>query len=71
MANAQTEHSRKLRAKTASEWTQKQISEGKIKQVKMNLSAELTDEFDALVAEQGTSRPKTLKMLIDFYRSHQ
>lgn len=71
MANAQTEHSRKLRAKTASEWAKKQIAEGKIKQVKMDLSAELAGEFDALVAEQGTSRPKTLKMLIDFYRSHQ
>lgn len=70
MANSNTEHSKKLRAKTASEWAKKQMNEGHIRQIAMKINAELADEFDELCAKMDSSRPQTLKALIDFYNQH-
>lgn len=70
MANSNTEHSKKLRAKTAAEWSKKQISEGHIRQITMKMNADIADTFDALCAKMGSSRPQTLKALLDFYNQH-
>lgn len=71
MANAQTEHSKKLRAKTAAEWSKKQLAEGNLKRMTLQLSTEVAELFDGVAAELGLSRPQTLKAVLEFYRSHQ
>lgn len=71
MANAQTEHSKKLRAKTAAEWSKKQLAEGNLKRMTLQLSTEVAELFDDVAAELGLSRPQTLKAVLEFYRSHQ
>lgn len=71
MANAQTEHSKKLRAKTAAEWSKKQLAEGNVKRMTLQLPTEVAELFDDVAAELGLSRPQTLKAVLEFYRSHQ
>ncbi|QLB44846.1 hypothetical protein [Mannheimia pernigra] len=69
MANAQTEHSRKLRAETARRLNDKALAEGKARRILMQLSAEVADEFDAICAELGVSRPQAIKTLCEMYRA--
>lgn len=69
MANAQTEHSRKLRAETARRLNDKALAEGKARRILMQLSAEVADEFDAICAELGVSRPQAIKALCKMYRA--
>lgn len=71
MANAQTEHSKKLRAKTSAEHTKKLLAEGKVKRYGFMLKTEVAEEFDAVLAELGGSRPEAIKALCAFYRSHK
>ena len=71
MANSNTEHSKKLRAKNTAEWNKKQMAEGKVKSISMKLDTDLANEFDAILAELGDSRPKGIKALCEFYRSHK
>lgn len=66
-----TEHSRKLRAKTALEHTKKSLAEGKTRQILLRMDAALADEFDAVLKEFGGSRPEAIKALCEFYRHHQ
>ncbi|HBP31096.1 MAG TPA: hypothetical protein DD666_17005 [Advenella kashmirensis] len=68
MANSNTEHSRKLRAKTATESAKRLIAAGIIKKITFRLNTDLANEFDAIAHERGLSRPATLQMLCDMYR---
>lgn len=63
-----TEHSRQLRAKTATAWTKQKIAEGKIRQILLKLDSAIADEFDAICREMGVSRPQGLKALCQLYR---
>ncbi|MGX2949358.1 hypothetical protein ACWIUA_00420 [Ursidibacter sp. B-7004-1] len=70
MANL-TEHSRKLRAKTALEHTKRSLAEGKTRQILLRMDTTLADEFDAVLSELGSSRPQAIKALCEFYRNHK
>lgn len=71
MANAQTEHSKKLRAKTAAEWSKKQLAEGHIKRMTLQLPSEVADLFDEIATALQLSRPQTLKAVLAFYQEHK
>lgn len=71
MANSKTDHSKKLRAKTAAEFNKRMLETGKMKQISLKLNSELADEFDAVLAELGESRPQAIKALCEFYRTHK
>lgn len=71
MANSNTEHSRKLRQKTANEYNKRMLAEGKIKQINLRLSAELADEFNALLKQLGETKPKAIKAIIEHYKALQ
>lgn len=64
-----TEHSRKLRAKTALEHTKKSLAEGKTRQMLIRMDAALADEFDEILSELGHSRPEGIKALCEIYRN--
>lgn len=70
MANSNTEHSRKLRAKTAQEWNRKQIELGNIKIIRLQLNKEVAELFENFCQEKELSRPKALKALLDFYKEN-
>ncbi|KGQ39949.1 hypothetical protein JP28_12805 [Gallibacterium anatis] len=70
MANSMTEHSRRVRAETARRLNDKAISEGRARRILMQLPAEVADEFDAICAEMGVSRPQALKALCELYRAN-
>ncbi|MGX2974975.1 hypothetical protein ACWIUH_07090 [Ursidibacter arcticus] len=67
MAYAKTEHSRKLRIKTANAWNKKQLEEGKIKRMTLQFSTEDAERFDAVAKELGLSRPQTIMALCELY----
>lgn len=69
MSNSMTEHSKKLRAKTAAKWTQKQLEEGKVRRVLIQFRSEDADELDAIAKELEMSRPQAIKYLCELYRA--
>lgn len=71
MANSNTEHSKKLRAKTAAAHMKKLREQGLIKQISLSLPTELAVEFDAILAELGENRVTGIRALCAFYRQHQ
>lgn len=71
MANAQTEHSKALRRKTAAAHSLKKRAEGTVKQIGLTLSIELATEFDAVLSELGANRAEGIKALCEFYRAHK
>lgn len=71
MSNSNTEHSKKLRAKTALEHTKRSLAEGKTRQILIRMETAVADEFDAILQELGGSRPQAIKALCEFYRQHQ
>ncbi|MDH3000649.1 hypothetical protein A1D23_09475 [Chelonobacter oris] len=68
MAYAKTEHSKKLRVKGAAAWNKKQLADGVAKRMTLQLPADIADEFDAICAELGLSRPQALKRLCEAWR---
>ncbi len=68
MANSYTEHSRKLRAKNATETNRRMIAAGLIRLITFRLNTDVANEFDAIAKERGMSRPATLRMLCEMYR---
>lgn len=69
MANANTDHSRKLRAKTANDWVKKQLESGELKQINLRLPKETAEMFDSLCEKLELSRPQALKTLIEHYNA--
>ncbi|MDY6216656.1 ribbon-helix-helix protein, CopG family [Actinobacillus porcinus] len=69
MANATTEHSRKLRAKTANEWARKRLDSGELKQINLRLPKKTAEMFDSLCEKLELSRPQALKILIEHYNA--
>ncbi|WP_439236707.1 hypothetical protein [Lonepinella koalarum] len=69
MANAITEHSKKLRAKTAHEWNKKMLEQGKVQRISLQLATDTAQEFDAICAELGVARPQAIKTLCELYRA--
>ncbi|MDP8173140.1 hypothetical protein QJU93_07190 [Pasteurella skyensis] len=71
MTQKLTEHSRKLRSKTAQAHTKKQLAEGVVRQVLIKAPTEVLNEFDTIAQELGLSRPKLLEFLCKQYRDNQ
>ena len=71
MSNSNTEHSKKLRGKTANEWHKKQREAGVKKQIAMLADTAIAEEFNMLCEQMGLSKPKALKALMDFYKNNQ
>lgn len=69
MANAQTEHSKQLRAKTAAEWKRKKRESGLAKQFTVSLETSLSEEFNAILAEIGGTKAQAIKKLCEMYRA--
>ncbi|AEC18488.1 hypothetical protein P375_08160 [Gallibacterium genomosp. 2] len=69
MANSNTEHSKKLRAKTAAAYNKKALEEGKVKAISLRLDADLATEFDAVLSELASTRPQGIKKLCEIYRN--
>ncbi|STO64780.1 Uncharacterised protein [Haemophilus parahaemolyticus] len=70
MANAQTEHSKALRAKTANERNKRLREAGLVKAITLQLPTETAEEFNAILKELGNSRTESVKTLCEFYRLH-
>lgn len=66
-----TEHSKKLRAKTANEYNKKMREQGKIRTILLRLDSNLADRLDNVLNELGESRPTGIKALLDFYDKHK
>ena len=71
MANAKTEYSKKLRAKTPTARKKELIPDGKLKENSLKFDADSTAELDAVLSESGASRPQAIKALCEFYRTQQ
>lgn len=71
MANSNTEHSKKLRAKTAAEHLKRKLADGSLRQYGIKLPKEDADLFDRIVEELGVSRPQAIKALCEFYLAHR
>ena len=69
MANSMTEHSRKLRSKTANEYNKRLLAEGKVKQFSVRMETEIADEFNAILTEIGGTKAQAIKRLCEIYRS--
>ncbi|MDG6881013.1 Uncharacterised protein [Phocoenobacter uteri] len=70
MTNSTTEHSKKLRAKTAKEHNKKQLEAGIVKRLGLVVPTETLTLFDEIASESGLSRPKALQMLCEFYQKN-
>ncbi|WP_041605053.1 hypothetical protein [Histophilus somni] len=64
-----SEQLRKRKIETARRFNDKALAEGKARRILMQLSAEVADEFDAICAELGISRPQAIKALCEMYRA--
>ncbi|STZ77199.1 hypothetical protein [Bergeriella denitrificans] len=67
MANAQTEHSKKLRAKTAAAHNKAKLASGERKTLSLNGKAEEIDTINAAIAKAGGSKVKALSAICAFY----
>lgn len=63
MANAQTEHSRKLRQKTAAEARRKKLASGEYRSLTVQGRASDMDIIDRAVEKAGGSRIQALKVI--------
>lgn len=71
MANSNTEHSRKLRAKTAQAHVRKLLESGTVKQFTVRLPTETANELNAILAEIGGTKPQAIKILCEIYRKQK
>lgn len=67
MANANTEHSRKLRAETATEYNRQKLKSGEVKAISLKLKPDLLEQFDNLGSDLSLSRPAVIAFLLDHY----
>ena len=63
MANANTEHSKKLRARTAAEHLRRKKAAGEVAQMTLLAKTEVMDDFKALLASFGGSRAEAMAAL--------
>ncbi|MFK5217203.1 hypothetical protein [Glaesserella parasuis] len=64
-----SEQLRKRKIATARQFNDKALAEGKARRILMQLPSEVADEFDAICAEMGVSRPQAIKKLCEMYRA--
>ncbi|STQ99863.1 Uncharacterised protein [Kingella potus] len=60
MANANTEHSKKLRQQTAAKWQREKLASGERRTMTINGKAAEMDIIDAAIAKAGGSRTQAL-----------
>lgn len=63
MANANTEHSKKLRQATAQKWQREKLKSGEYKQFSVQGKAEDVDVILAAIGRAGGSRVQALKKI--------
>lgn len=71
MANSNTEHSRKLRVKTAQAHVKKLLESGTVKQFTVRLPTETADELNAILAEIGGTKTQAIKTLCEMYHNQK
>lgn len=64
-----SEQLRKRKIATARQFNDKALQEGSARRILMQLPSEVADEFDAICAEMGVSRPQAIKKLCEMYRA--
>lgn len=64
MANSNTEHSKALRAKTASEHQKRKLEAGEISKIGLTLPTDLLNRFDKYCKGNNLSRPKAIEQLL-------
>ena len=64
MANANTAHSKKLRAASAAEWNRRQLEQGLLKQFTVRAAPDVIHRFTAILDTLGGTRPQQLEKLI-------
>lgn len=69
MANANTEHSRNLRAATADKIQREKLASGEYAQITIRSDAKTMQEFKKMLDEIGGKRPEAIKKLIEIYKS--
>lgn len=67
MANSNTEHSKRLRAKTAVEAARKKLQSGEYRQYTIRAKAEEMDIIDAAIEKAGGSRTQALLKICRAY----
>ncbi|UOO81173.1 hypothetical protein LVJ83_09325 [Uruburuella testudinis] len=67
MANANTEHSRKLRAATAAKVQKEKLASGEYAQITLRTDTKTMADFKAILDDIGGKRPEALKKLIEIY----
>lgn len=71
MSNSMTEHSRKLRIKTAQEHVKKLLESGTVKQFTVRLPTETFQDLNTILSELGGSKAQAIKALCEIYRNQQ
>lgn len=71
MANAKTEHSRQLRQKTADQYQREKLASGEIAQITIRADAQTIENFKAMLAEIGGTRPEALRKLYALYQQQK
>lgn len=67
MANANTEHSKKLRAATAAKYNREKLASGERRAITINGKAEEMDIIDAAIEKAGGSRTQALLKICRAY----
>ena len=67
MANANTPHSRKLRADTSTEHRRRAKAAGEVAQLSLQTRTEVMEDFKALLASFGGTRPQAIEALCELH----
>lgn len=71
MANSNTEHSKRLRAKTSIQWEKEKLASGEIAQLRLKTDTETIENFKALLSVFGKSRPVAMRNLVSWYNENK
>lgn len=70
MANANTEHSKKLRQATAAKWQKEQLAKGLYKQLTIKGKAEDMNIIEEAIKKAGGSKARALKAICEDFLKH-
>ncbi|KMK51485.1 hypothetical protein RO21_06105 [[Actinobacillus] muris] len=65
-----SQQQKQKRDERALAFVKKSLADGKSRQILLRMDKAIADEFDAVLAEFGGSRPQAIKALCEFYRKH-
>lgn len=67
MANAMTEHSKKLRARTANERNKRLLEQGLVARIGVQVPKKTAEQFDEIAEKLGLSRPKAFEVMCEAF----